>query len=424
MIWVVIFILAATVLFLAKIYLAARKQLRKYKPIIKLDEELAQRTSARDSALKQLRETETLLSKLAEEVKILTDDSDLLSAGFYKPRYAFGDSKKFAERLDSIRDQQKALIKAKSAIVCGTEWTVGGSKAEGKKMTDRVVKLGLSAFNVQCDNEILSVRFDNIDRSEAKLTKIRENVDKLLEPNQCRITNEFFKLKVEELYLAYEYQEQLHKEKEEQRALREQMKEEERARREAERAQNEAEREESRYADALEKARKELERKTEGEREEYSAKIAQLEAQLREAQEKRERAKSMAEQTRRGHVYIISNIGSFGENVYKIGMTRRLDPMDRIWELGDASVPFDFDVHALVQSEDAPALERKLHETFGERRVNRINARKEFFRARIEEIAEACKRFHGHEFRLTLFAEAKEYRQTIAMTQSKESEAA
>ncbi len=225
-------------------------------------------------------------------------------------------------------------------------------------------------------------------------------------------------------YLAYEYEEQLQKEKEEQRQLREQMREEEKARREAERTEAEAESEEKRYEDALEKARRELEKKSEGEREVYTAKIAELEAQLREAHEKKERAKSLAEQTRRGHVYIISNIGSFGEHIYKIGMTRRLDPMDRIWELGDASVPFDFDVHALVQSDDAPGLERKLHEMFNERRVNRVNERKEFFRVRLEEISEACKRYHSQEFRLTLLAEAKEYRQSLAMSQTEEKKAA
>jgi chemotaxis protein histidine kinase CheA len=282
-------------------------------------------------------------------------------------------------------------------------------------MIDRVIKLGLSAFNVQCDNEILDVSFDNIDRSDTKLNKIRENVDKLLEPNRCKITQEFFMLKLEELRLAYEYKEKVHKEKEEQKALREQMKEEERARREAEKAQAEAEREEKRFADALDKARKELASKSEADREQYSVKIKNLEEQLRLAMENKERAKSMAEQTRKGHVYIISNIGSFGEHVYKIGMTRRLDPLDRIWELSDASVPFDFDIHALVQSDDAPGLERKLHESFSSHRVNRVNEKKEFFRVELSKIAEACKQHHNLDIKLTLVAEAKEYRQTAAL---------
>ena len=118
--------------------------------------------------------------------------------------------------------------------------------------------------------------------------------------------------------------------------------------------------------------------------------------------------------TRSGHVYIISNVGSLGEHVYKIGMTRRLDPMDRVRELGDASVPFAFDVHAIIYSEDAPALENKLHKLFDGRRVNLINHRKEFFRVTIDEVAQAVRENHG-EIDITLAAEAADYRKTLAM---------
>ena len=120
--------------------------------------------------------------------------------------------------------------------------------------------------------------------------------------------------------------------------------------------------------------------------------------------------------TRSGHVYVISNVGSFGEDVYKIGMTRRLDPLDRVRELGDASVPFQFDVHAIIYSEDAPGLENKLHRLFDNQRINRVNERKEFFRVTIEEIAEAVRQHHG-EIEFTLAAEAVEYRKTLAMLQ-------
>ncbi|MBI5246433.1 MAG: DUF4041 domain-containing protein [Elusimicrobia bacterium] len=406
-------------------YREARSQLEQYKPLINIDMELVTRQKAVSIAqsreqeiLKSLAESQAQLAKLASDIAILTDDHDLLSAGFYKPRYAFADAKQYAERLEEIRDRQKRMIKEKTAIICSTEWSVGNSRAEGKKMTDRTIKLGLAAFNVQCDNEIFSVRFDNIDRSELKMAKIRENVDRLLEPNRCKIVEPFFKLKLEELYLAYEYEEQREKEKEEQRMLREQIREEEKARREAERAEVDARREEERFAKALVKAKEELEEKSGAEREAHATKVAELEALLQAANEKKARAKSLAEQTRMGHVYIISNIGSFGENVFKIGMTRRWDPMDRIWELSDASVPFDFDVHALVKSDDAPALERKLHMAFINHRINKVNERKEFFKVSLEEIAEECRRHHGSELELTLIAEAKEYRQTVALASS------
>jgi hypothetical protein len=403
-----------TIGFISKKYLEANKSLKKYSPIIDLDETIREKKREAESKSQQLTEMNATYERLSAELKLFCDEDELISAGFYKSKYNFNDSKKFEPRLEVVREKQKQLIKDKRAIVCRTEWQVGGSKAEGKKMTDRIIKLGLSAFNVQCDNEILKVKFDSIDRAQEKITKIRENVDKLLEPNHCEITNDFFHQKLDELFLVYEYQEQIHKEKEEQRAIREQMREEEKARREIEKVQADAEKEEKRYTDALDKARKDLEKKSDSDRDSFLRKIADLESKLKEAQENKERAKSQAEQTRRGHVYVISNIGSFGENIYKIGMTRRLDPNDRVDELSDASVPFDFDVHALIQSDDAPALEHTLHEVFTTKRMNAVNQRKEFFRVDLKEIEQAVKKHHGSEFKLTLVAEAKEWRQTIA----------
>lgn len=147
--------------------------------------------------------------------------------------------------------------------------------------------------------------------------------------------------------------------------------------------------------------------------------VEELQRRLAEAKTNKERAIAQAQMTRSGHVYIISNVGSFGEHVYKIGMTRRLDPMDRVRELGDASVPFSFDVHAIIYSQDAPTLENKLHKLFEGRRVNLINNRKEFFRVTINEIAQAVKENHG-EIDITLAAEARDYRKTLAMLQDRQ----
>ena len=380
-----------------------------------VNQEVAQRQAESQSLESRLRLLNDEFTSLDKRMKALTESSELIEAGFYQSKYDFDNSKKYEDRLEQIRQKQKDMIKDKVAIICRTEWSVGDSRAEGKKMTERTIKLGLSAFNVQCDNEILKVKFNNIDRATEKIHKIKETVNKLLEPNHCEIMAHFVELKLQELYLAYEYQQKVHEEKEEQKALREQMREEEKARKEAERAEAEALREEKRYEAALEKARLELDGKTENERALFLAKIAELEFKLKEAQDNKERAKSLAELTRMGHVYIISNIGSFGENVFKIGMTRRLDPMDRVYELSDASVPFEFDVHAMIKSDDAPSLEKKLHEKFTKKRMNRMNPRKEFFRATLVEIEDECKKIHQGEFKLTKLAEAKEYRQTIAL---------
>jgi hypothetical protein len=196
------------------------------------------------------------------------------------------------------------------------------------------------------------------------------------------------------------------------------MREEEKAQREFERAQKEAEDEERKYEKALEKAKQELGYGGSAAKLDLlNERIQYLEKSLQEAHEKKERAISMAQLTKVGHIYVISNIGSFGEDIYKIGLTRRLDPHDRVRELGDASVPFQFDVHAIIYSENAPQLEYELHEQFKDRRLNRINHRKEFFRISLEEIEAFVKQHTNADIMFTKLAEAREYRETLTLLQ-------
>ncbi len=192
------------------------------------------------------------------------------------------------------------------------------------------------------------------------------------------------------------------------------MREEERARREYEKAMAKAEQEEARYEKALAQARSELETAQGAKQAKLEAKLAELQARLAEAQANKQRAISQAQLTKTGHVYVISNIGSFGEGVYKIGMTRRLEPLDRVRELGDASVPFPFDVHAMIHSDDAPGLEAALHRRFTGRRLNLINERKEFFEVSLTEIEQAVVD-HGAEIEFTRVAEAEQYRRSVAL---------
>jgi hypothetical protein len=256
--------------------------------------------------------------------------------------------------------------------------------------------------------------YNNIGVMQTRIRKAWEAINGLVTVQSCEIVRPYLELKLDELSLVHEYQEKVQAEKEEQRQIREQMREEEIAIREMEKASQDAEREEKRYADALRKAQEEAERTVGAKHDALMLQIQELHQRLAEAQTKRERAIARAQMTRSGHVYIISNVGSFGENVYKIGMTRRLDPMDRVRELGDASVPFQFDVHAVIYSDDAPGLENLLHRRFHQRRVNLVNERKEFFEAQIGEIADVV-RAHDAEIELTLSAEAKEYRNTLAL---------
>ncbi len=336
--------------------------------------------------------------------------------GFYKSRYNFESSDAYRLRLNQIREQQKELIRNKEAAVCEANWTVNGSLVKGRKQVNDTLKLMLFGFNGESDVTIAKVKYNNVFEAEKRINKTFDLINKLGEGQECYINRKYLHLKLEELYLSHEYQEKIYEEKEEQRRIREQIREEEIARREIEKALQDAEREETRYTEALRKARKEVE-KVEGEKQaKFFAQIQLLESKLAEVEANKERAKSRAQMTRSGHVYVISNIGSFGENIYKIGMTRRLDPMDRVVELGDASVPFRFDVHAIIYSDDAPTLEHQLHKKFHSLRINQINHRREFFRVSLNEIAEAVREFHG-EIEFTLLAEAMEYRKTIAFLQ-------
>lgn len=356
------------------------------------------------------------ISKLREEMKALDEESSLQSFGFYKPHYDFASSERYQGKLEEVRERQKQMIKDKTAAVCRIEWTVNGSRTEGRKQINQTLKLILRAFNGECDAAVAKVRYNNAHVMEARIRKAHEAVNGMAEVQQCRIAPAYLKLKLQELRLVHEYQEKVQEEKEEQRRIREQMREEELAQRELEKAKLDAEKEERRYAEALRKATEEAESAVGAKQQKLMGQIEELQRRLAEAQANKERAISRAQMTRSGHVYVISNVGSFGEDVYKIGMTRRLDPMERVRELGDASVPFQFDVHAVIYSEDAPALENALHRAFNDRRVNRVNERKEFFRVGIDEIAGAVRRHHG-EIEITRAAEAVDYRKTLAMSQ-------
>lgn len=279
---------------------------------------------------------------------------------------------------------------------------------------NQTLKLILRAFNGESDAAIAKVKYNNIHVMEARIRKAWEAINSMAGVQQCQISPVYRDLKLQELSLAHEYQEKVQEEKEEQRRIREEMREEEIAQRELEKARLEAEREETRYAESLRKAREEVAKAVGEKQQKLLGKIEELQRRLEEAQANKERAIARAQMTRSGHVYVISNIGSFGEQVFKIGMTRRLDPLDRVRELGDASVPFHFDVHAVIYSEDAPKLEATLHRMFQHRRVNQVNHRKEFFRTTIGEIAEVVRQNHG-EIEIIHEAEAVEYRKTLAL---------
>ena len=230
----------------------------------------------------------------------------------------------------------------------------------------------------------------------------------------ARVLLAYLDARLAELKWAVVAQELREREREEQRRIKEQMREEEKVRRELERAIEDAQREQAAIQTALEQARKEADKATAGQRAKLESQIAALTERLAEAEAKNQRALSMAQQTKKGVVYIISNVGSFGEDVFKIGMTRRQEPEDRIRELSDASVPFEFDVHAMIPCDDAPALEAKLHGSFDDSRINKVNPRKEFFRMPLEKLRDVVVA-NGVQCHFTMLAEAREYRESQAL---------
>lgn len=352
-----------------------------------------------------------LFDRLSREVRGLEENLEDISFGLYKPHYAFDTPEKFKRELEKVCEQQKEMVRADRAATFAVTWTVGGSEREGARMQKQYAKLVLRAFNGECDAAVAKVTWNNASKMEERIQKAFEGINKLGEVMKISVAPAYRDLKLAELRLEHELEEKKREIAEEQRRIREQMREEERVQREAEKAQSEAEAEESRFAKALEKARVELARAKGEEHARLNAKLLELEQKLAEAHAKSVRAKSMAELTRVGYVYVISNIGSFGENVFKIGMTRRLDPMDRVRELGDASVPFPFDVHAMVYSEDAPSLETAIHNQFAAQSVNLVNMRKEFFQLDLSEL-ERFATARGLKMSFTKVAEAREYRES------------
>jgi DNA repair exonuclease SbcCD ATPase subunit len=273
----------------------------------------------------------------------------------------------------------------------------------------------VDAFNGKVDSILSRTKSDNVGKLQQEIRDAFTLVNRLGSAfRDARITAPYLQARLDESRWAAVALELKNKEKEEQRHLKEQLREEEKARREYERAIRDAEREEEALRKAMAKVQREVEQASEAQRAKYEAQLAELGVKLKEAEEKNQRAISMAQQTKRGHVYVISNLGSFGEDVFKIGLTRRLEPLDRVRELGDASVPFEFDVHALIKSDDAPALEHALHRHFMVSQMNKVNPRKEFFRVKLSAIREEIEKL-GVQASWTMKAAAAHYRESLAI---------
>lgn len=347
------------------------------------------------------------------------DDKYLMQQhGLYEPSYEFDTSSAYKNMLDRIRSEQKDMIRSKTATNHSEQYVVDNDKKKGKEFVLDTIKLSLRAFNNECDVIIAGVKSTNVEKSAEKINKAFDQINSLTDMQKISIRKEYLRAKLRELHLKHEFEMKKQAEKEEQQEIKDRMREEARVLKEIENARKKVEKEELHFRSAVTSVRAKLEEADDSEKQALLAKLAELEAKLAEVESIKDDIENREKNTRAGYVYVISNIGSFGEHVYKIGMTRRLEPLDRIRELGSASVPFTFDIHAMVFSEDAPTLENKLHHRFATERVNQVNLRKEFFKVEIEQIAKVIKEEFDETLEITLAAQAEDYHRTLQLREA------
>lgn len=363
----------------------------------------------------------TLEQKISEKRRDLVEMDDeilLQSFGLYRPKYDLQSVEAYKNRLDLIRAKQSDMVKSGRATIAPANMLMNNSKAEGERMVKDYVKLLVRSFNNECDASITTVKFSNLDSIKKRIEKAFETLNTLGKRIGISIVLEYLQLKLEELFLCHEYQIKKQDEREEQKRVREQLREEAKVARELEEMRLKIGKEEKHFTRALATVLAQLQHAIDPA---TQALLAQekvvIEGRLAEIEQNKQDLLNREQNTRAGYVYIISNIGAFGENVFKIGVTRRLEPEERIDELGDASVPFDFDIHALIFSDNAPALENALHKAFEGRRLNMINRRREFFHVTLPEIDAVVKSHFKKPYEFVELADAQEYRESLVLRQ-------
>lgn len=354
----------------------------------KLESEIQALLSKKEAESKEL---ESITSEITYELSKIEVDEDVTS-------------EEYKNQLQMLQLDEKSIVTSGEAV---NIVKTGDSKAQKAD-----IKQILRCFNSECATIIASVTVKNIDSARSKLTRAFDTINRIFVTDGIEISKKFLENKLAQLTAKYQYEYQKEQERLQQKEIREQMVEEEKARREIEREKEKLAKEESQLKNEIDKLMKYMQKSQEIDRQVYVTQIEELQKKLSTVQKDKDDVLHREQHTRAGFVYVISNIGSFGENVYKIGMTRRLEPMDRIAELSSASVPFEFDVHAMIFSDDAPALEAILHSTFADKRVNLVNPRKEFFCVSLDEIEKVVKENYNATVTFTKTAEAYQYRES------------
>ena len=355
-----------------------------------------------DSLHGELQAARAAVAEARAEVVETREIALLQEAGIYQYAHPLSNAVGYKDLLARVRSDTKAMVSGGNAVLGSTSWQVNGSVAAGRKMVGDFSKLLLRAYNAEADNCVRTAKPHSVSASKDRLSKAANTIAKLGKTMDIRVSEQYHHLRLYEIELTADYLAKVEEERERTRAERERLREEEAARRDFEREKARLAKEQAHYVAALEKLRRG------GGSPEA---VHELETKLADIGVEMAKVISREANIRAGYVYIISNIGSFGERMVKIGLTRRLEPMDRIRELGDASVPFRFDVHALIFSEDAVGLETRLHQALADRRVNRINSAREFFYATPAEVRDLLAGIAGqHLLEYNDAAEAAEWR--------------
>lgn len=367
---------------------------------------------------------ENELKILKEQVELFEDKEEMLERGVYQPRYNFSKAMQYERKLNAIRDEQKLMMTSGTAINIKTTWTLNNSEKEGARMTHKRVKQILRSFNSECDVQINKITYRNIKTTEQRINTIFNQLNKLYSIDAVELNEDYLNIKIEEMYLAFEYAEKKNEEKEilqhEKYLERERKKEERILNEEIQEEKRKINREMTHYKRLLKQLNKKLDiaNSTKSSESIYEE-IEKVEIKIEEKKKAKEELDFRESHLSAGYVYIISNIGAFGKDVVKIGVTRRLEPYNRIKELSSASVPFTYDVHALIFSYNAFELEKELHTYFDEYRINKINSRKEFFKVSINKIEEKLEDYGDLTFDFNREAEAVEYYQTKQLEEEK-----
>ncbi len=375
----------------------------------------AERTDASDESALLHEEIATLRAEVSRLISLgnseglsadglvdLDDERVLQEVGIYRYHHPLENSEEYREKLKELQERVKNTVKQGDAILASEMFTFDNSLAKGRKMTGDLSKLMLRAYNSEADNCVRALRAGNVVTAKKRLEASASSIAKLGSMMDMKVNPAYNDLRVEELELTADYLMKVQEEKEVAREERERLREERKAEQELTAERERLDKERNHYLNTLEALR--------GAGDESGA--AEMEAKLAELDDAIAQNDYRTANIRAGYVYVISNEGAFGRGVVKIGMTRRLEPMDRVRELGDASVPFPFDVHALWFADDAITLETELHQHFAQRKVNMVNERREFFFATPEEVRVVLVEKAGNLLEYTEHPEATQYHQS------------